>query len=104
MIERALAMSDAETLAPADIPLPAATPAAPSATRAAPAPDLEAHLRAAAARGLSLRELDEKYTGIVLAHTGNNKVRTAQILGIDRKTLYRRAERKARSGSEHEED
>jgi DNA-binding NtrC family response regulator len=31
-------------------------------------------------------------------------VRTAQILGIDRKTLYRRAERKARDRAEHDEE
>jgi DNA-binding NtrC family response regulator len=104
VIERALAMSDAETLGPADIPLPAATRPTPSASHAAPALDLDAHLRAAAARGMSLHELDEKYTQIVLAHTGNNKVRTAQILGIDRKTLYRRAERKARDRAEHDEE
>jgi DNA-binding NtrC family response regulator len=74
------------------------------ATRAQPgsaldSEELDALLRAAAARGTSLRELDEKYTAIVLEHTGGNKVRASQILGIDRKTLYRRAERRAREGT-----
>jgi len=95
-IERALALSDTETLGPADIPLPASAGAAPGAAASAGVPpDLDAHLRSAAARGMSLRELDEKYTAVVLAHTGGNKVRASQILGIDRKTLYRRAERRA---------
>jgi DNA-binding NtrC family response regulator len=103
-IERAIALSDTETLAPGDIPLPAATPGAPVASGAAPATDLDAHLRAAAARGMSLRDLDEQYTAIVLAHTGGNKVRASQILGIDRKTLYRRAERRAREDGAPEEE
>jgi len=94
-IERALALTDAETLGVADIPLPAGSAPAPAAP-ARQGPDLEASLRVAAARGASLRELDEKYTAIVLAHTGGNKVRASQILGIDRKTLYRRAERRSR--------
>jgi DNA-binding NtrC family response regulator len=103
-IERAIALSDTETLGPADIPLPAAGGAPPAPAGATPALDLDAHLRAAAARGTSLRELDEKYTAIVLAHTGGNKVRASQILGIDRKTLYRRAERRAREEGTGEEE
>jgi DNA-binding NtrC family response regulator len=97
-------LSDTETLGPGDIPLPAATPGAPVAATGAAAPDLDAHLRAAAARGTSLRELDEKYTAIVLGHTGGNKVRASQILGIDRKTLYRRAERRAREAGTGDEE
>ena len=104
-IERAIALSDTETLAAGDIPLPAAS-GSPSmaAMSAGAAPDLAALLRAAAARGMSLRELDEQYTAIVLAHTGGNKVRASQILGIDRKTLYRRAERRARDDGATDEE
>ncbi|HEY8122295.1 MAG TPA: sigma-54 dependent transcriptional regulator [Myxococcota bacterium] len=103
-IERALALSDAETLGPADIPLPAAGALAPAGATPGAVPDLDAHLRAAAARGMSLRELDEKYTALVLAHTGGNKVRASQILGIDRKTLYRRAERRAHESAATDEE
>jgi two-component system response regulator AtoC len=102
VIERALALSDVETLGPADIPLPAGS--APAQRHApAGAGDPDAFLRSAAAQELSLQDLGERYTEIVLAHTGGNKVRAARILGIDRKTLYRRAERRARDAGEHEE-
>ncbi len=101
VIERALALTDAETLGCEDVPVPAQSAARP-ANSSAPAPDADAYLRAAAARQVSLHDLDETYTQIVLAHTGGNKVRAAQILGVDRKTLYRRAERKARAETEHE--
>jgi DNA-binding NtrC family response regulator len=57
---------------------------------------VEASLRASAKRRLSLAEVEELYIDEVLRGTGGNKVRAASILGIDRKTLYRRAERKAR--------
>ncbi len=45
---------------------------------------------------MTLHDLDELYTEQVLQETGGNKVQAARILGIDRKTLYRRAEREAR--------
>jgi DNA-binding NtrC family response regulator len=89
VLERALALSDSETLGPDDIPLPGAPVAA--------APKGENFLAAAAARGTTLHELGERYTEEVLRATGGNKVRAARILGIDRKTLYRRAEREARA-------
>jgi transcriptional regulator with PAS, ATPase and Fis domain len=37
----------------------------------------------------SLAELDRRYAKEILRQTGGNKTRAAEILGIDRKTLYR---------------
>lgn len=42
---------------------------------------------------VSLEELEKRYLLRVLKETGNNKVRAAKLLGIDRRTLYRMAER-----------
>jgi len=42
---------------------------------------------------ITLDELEKRYLIKVLKDTGNNKVRAAKILGIDRRTLYRMAER-----------
>ena len=96
VIERALALSDAETLGPDDVPLPGAPP-----PQKATADDF---LRAAAARGVTLHEIDELYTEQVLQHTGGNKVQAARVLGIDRKTLYRRAERESRNATQAKEE
>jgi len=41
----------------------------------------------------SLDELEKRYLAHVLKVTGENKARTAEILGISRRTLYRMAER-----------
>jgi DNA-binding NtrC family response regulator len=70
-----------------DLPLAAGTPESGRSGD-------DAFLEAAARRQLSLRTLEERYIDEVLRMTGGNKVRAAQILGIDRKTLYRRAERR----------
>jgi DNA-binding NtrC family response regulator len=56
---------------------------------AAPCQALQCVLR----ERLSLRELQDRYVDAILALTGGNKVRAAEILGIDRRTLYRRGER-----------
>jgi len=45
---------------------------------------------------MTLRALEERYIDQILQLTGGNKVQAAKILGIDRKTLYRRAERSER--------
>ena len=46
----------------------------------------------ASRRHLSLRELERTYILEVLRSTGGNKTRTAEILGLDRRTLYRKLE------------
>ena len=93
-IERALAFSDATILSAEDLELePENAGASPTADR----------LRRAAGQRLSLRELEDLYIDQVLEETGGNKVQAAKILGIDRKTLYRRAERQARSEPGKEE-
>jgi DNA-binding NtrC family response regulator len=45
--------------------------------------------RAPGAARPTLSELEQRYAHEVLAATGGNKTRAAEILGIDRKTLYR---------------
>ncbi len=42
---------------------------------------------------VSLDELERRYLIYVLEKTGGNRTRAAEILGIDRRTLYRMAER-----------
>ncbi len=43
----------------------------------------------------SLRDLERRYIARVLVHTGGNVSQASRILGIDRKTLYRRREEMA---------
>jgi DNA-binding NtrC family response regulator len=95
VIERALALTDAPEIAPDDLPIAVAS-------KPAAAPAAAGSLRDWARRGISLHELEELYIQEILAQTGGNKVRAARILGIDRKTLYRRAERSARTSAAHE--
>ena len=52
-----------------------------------------------AARELTLRELEDLYIDEVLRVAKGNKVRATRILGIDRKTLYRRLERRGHKDS-----
>jgi DNA-binding NtrC family response regulator len=88
VIERALALSDAAELGVDDLPF-----YGDEERRAAASS--QGLLSAAAGGRLSLRELEDRYIDQILELTGGNKVQAAKILGIDRKTLYRRAERRA---------
>jgi len=87
VLERALALSDAEELGVEDLPLGGSGGPQDSS-------DSDTALHRAALEHLSLRELEERYIDEVLHLTEGNKVQAAKILGIDRKTLYRRAERR----------
>ncbi|RPI08429.1 MAG: sigma-54-dependent Fis family transcriptional regulator [Zetaproteobacteria bacterium] len=82
VIERAVAMSNHDVLLPHDLP----SHLAPSLTEtfpedAAPLPSLD--------------ELTRRHLVRVLAATEGNKKRAAEILGVDRRTLYRMLERYA---------
>jgi DNA-binding NtrC family response regulator len=97
VIERALALSDAIELGPEDLPLPASEAPPPSDPCSVVAEALDRHL--------TLAELDDLYIDQVLQHTHGNKVQAARILGINRRTLYRRGDRRAHreeSGDEQE--
>jgi len=88
VIERALALIDAAELGVDDLPF-----YGDEERRAADSG--QGLLRSAEGQRLSLREIENLYISQILELTGGNKVQAARILGIDRKTLYRRAEREA---------
>jgi DNA-binding NtrC family response regulator len=75
------------------MPAPSGKSAEAAVANAAGADPDHAFLAAAAKRQLSLHQLEEMYIEAVLEETGGNRVQASRILGIDRKTLYRRAER-----------
>jgi two-component system response regulator AtoC len=76
VIARALALNHAGLVVPEDLPdrlrgLPPSVPPPGAGER------------------LTLEEVERRYAAQILAETGGNKTRAAEILGIDRKTLYR---------------
>jgi DNA-binding NtrC family response regulator len=84
VIERALALAESEVLDVADLPLDAL--ASGSAERGV----VDVAIDGALSEQLTLAELGDRYTTMVLEHTRGNKARAASILGINRRTLYRR--------------
>ena len=93
VVERALTLSDSAEIGPDELPLEAS-----GFTGEDTAQSL---LVDAVSRHITLRELEELYTGEIMKCTSGNKVRAAKILGIDRKTLYRRAERSGGGEANH---
>ncbi len=84
-IERALALSERRELQPDDLAL-VESHGQPEEARAEPM------IRQALEQELTLRQLEDRYLAAVLEQVGGNKVRAARILGINRRTLYRRSE------------
>jgi DNA-binding NtrC family response regulator len=84
-IERALALSADEEIRADDLP-----------PLSVPGPGQrgfeESLLEVAVEKRMTLRELRDRYIEEILALTSGNKVQTARILGINRRTLYRRGE------------
>ncbi len=80
VIARALALNPSGVVVPADLPerLRGGAPAEPA--RGLPLP---ADFRP------TLDELERRYAALVLSESAGNKTRAAELLGIDRKTLYR---------------
>jgi two-component system response regulator AtoC len=87
VIERALAMSKDGIILPSDLPVEVS-----QAQRIAPTGLIDDRPR--------LAELERRYIELVLRETGGNKKRAAEILGIDRRTLYRTLERDERATDE----
>ncbi len=100
VVERAVTFCDGRTLQPRHLPprvrAPggAPTPTSPDgvAGERGPAGDLLAQVLADGSFP-TLRELELRYVREVLEHTGGNKRRAAALLGIGRRTLYRKLDR-----------
>jgi DNA-binding NtrC family response regulator len=92
-IERALALCDGAQIGVEDLP------AAAAAEEAAFEDNL---LRVAATENWTARQLVDRYTEQVLERCGGNKVKAARILGINRRTLYRRGEARLAAGDEED--
>ncbi|MEZ4359961.1 MAG: sigma-54 dependent transcriptional regulator [Kofleriaceae bacterium] len=80
VLERGAALCDGELITEEDLP--------PHVRERRPAE----FLSAAVARRMTLAELEREFIQQVLDDEGGNKTRTAQRLGLDRKTLYRKLE------------
>lgn len=78
LIEGALALTVDPVIDSGDLMLPEVVAEAPHGDLTADFPDL--------------KELERRYLARVLAETGGNVSKAARILGVDRKTLYRRRE------------
>jgi len=77
VIERAVALTDFDTITPADLMLLKSES------------DLDRLLRDTSTRILPLADLSRAYARTVVASCGGNKAAAARALGIDRRTLYR---------------
>ena len=75
VLERAVTLASGPVLLPEDLDLEPAGPASAGPTLPAP--------------GMSLDEVKHWYVRRVLGEAGGNKQRAAEILGVDRRTLYR---------------
>jgi DNA-binding NtrC family response regulator len=81
LLERAVILSDHDTLMLEDL-----------VVRREPGGSPDQALELAARRGLTLAELENAYIDAVLRVTDGNRTDAAKLLGIDRRTLYRRLE------------
>jgi two-component system, NtrC family, response regulator HydG len=76
-IERGVLVCDSEEISPEHLPVEIQFPE-------------EVHIRRAVEEGRSLEEVEKMHIHLVLKKTGGHKDKAASILGIDRRTLYRK--------------
>jgi len=79
VIERAVTLGRGPAIQPADLPPNLLSGADP--------------MERALAREASLEDLEKDYIAAVLRRTKGHQIRAASILGIDRRTLYRKIRR-----------
>jgi len=87
VIERAVSLSHGPLLTPDDLPKSIQHEAVDGAE------ERLSHGGTANDATLTLEEVEKRHLILVLKETRGNKVKAAKILGIDRRTLYRMAER-----------
>lgn len=85
-MERAVALARGAILTPEDLPERIRSSGANSAL-----------LSRAKTEKMSLAELEREYIVVTLRECSGNKSRTAELLGLDRKTLYRKLEEYAKN-------
>ena len=85
VLERAVTLSHAREILPGDLPATvqhvAAVPEIGSSTQIRFNPD---------GRAMTLKQVQDEYIRLILDKTGGNHSQAARMLGIDRRTLYRR--------------
>jgi DNA-binding NtrC family response regulator len=87
VIERAVSLAHGPLIMPEDLPETVRVGAVADTGGGSPTTD------GAETAHLTLDEVDKRHLARVLKETAGNKVKAAKILGIDRRTLYRMAER-----------
>ena len=90
-VEHALTMGAGETLLPEDLPV----------SVSAPERDI---VHEATLDDVSLAELERRYILRILEKKGGHQIKTASVLGIDRRTLYRRLRQYGEAGRIQAED
>ena len=94
VIERALALSKSGIVLPSDLPIDLLGSEARSLPRSG---------GSLVDDRPTLAELEQRYVNLILQQEGGNKKRAAEVLGIDRRTLYRTLERGSPERSERGE-
>jgi DNA-binding NtrC family response regulator len=90
-IEHALTMGSGEILTPEDLP----------ASITAPERDI---VEEATLDNVPLSEVERRYILRILDKMGGHQIKTAQVLGIDRRTLYRRLRQYGYGGTLRDDD
>ena len=100
VIERALALAKGGIILPSDLPREIRG----EVERPAPSPASSNGAMVLIEDRPTLAELEQRYVTLILQQEGGNKKRAAEILGIDRRTLYRTLDRGSErvSGRAHE--